>query len=131
MKTYHGIATIIYHQDPITGFKAYCLEPVDIPATLVLNELGHWSIIFDFSFDNCNEKGGTIELGLTMPYSSNPKIFIQHERWPINISDLPSKFNLTFFEQKGNREAPWAYHRIFSMEFISSKNSISPREETP
>ena len=99
MNIYHGIATILYHQDPITGFEAYSIYPVDLPATLIQNNLGQWSIMFSFHFDH-SELGDTIELGINHPKSSNPKIFIDHERWPTNLSDVPNTLNLTFFEKK-------------------------------
>ncbi len=63
------------------------------------------------------KKGETIELGINHAYSSNPKIFIDPERGPINIGNLPCNFDLTFFEEKGDWEAPWAHHRRFTLEF--------------
>lgn len=116
MNIYHGIATILYHQDPITGFEAYSIYPVDLPATLIQNDLGQWSIMFSFHFDH-SELGDTIELGINHPKSSNPKIFIDHERWPTNLSDVPNTLNLTFFEKKADYEAPWGYHRWFTLDF--------------
>lgn len=116
MNVYKGVVSILYHQDPVTGYEAYSLYPVDLPAILILNDLGKWSITFNFPFDHSIE-GETIELGVNYAYSTNPKIFTDHERWPINISDLPSNFNLTFFEEKVDREAPWAHHRKFTLDF--------------
>ncbi len=116
MNTLQGIATILYHQDPVTGFEAYSVYPVDLPANLILNDLRKWSITFCFPF-NHSQEGEIIELGINHAYSSNPKIFIDPERWPINIGNLPCNFDLTFFEEKGDWEAPWAHHRRFTLEF--------------
>ena len=116
MKAYQGIATMLYHQDPVTGYKAYSLYPVDLPASLILNDLGKWSITFNFPFDH-SIAGETIELGIDHAYSSNLKIFINSERWPTNIYSLPCNFELSFFEKKGDLEAPWAHHRRFTLKF--------------
>ena len=116
MNVYKGVVSILYHQDPITGYEAYSLYPVDLPATLMQNDLGQWSIMFSFHFDH-TELGDTIELGINHPKSSNPKIFIDSERLPSTISSLPCNFELIFYEEKGDLEAPWAHHRRFTLKF--------------
>jgi hypothetical protein len=118
MNSYRGTASLLYYQDPVTGYEAYSTYPVHLPASLVLDDLGRWSVMFNFSFDHSKE-GETIELGINQAYSSNPKIFIDPERWPINIGSLPFDFALTFFEEKGEWEAPWAKPRRFTLSFSS------------
>ena len=117
MNVYKGIVSILYHLDPVTGYEAYSLYPVDLPASLILNDLGKWSITFNFPFDHSRE-GETIKLGINHVFSSNPKIFIDPRHWPKNISDLPSKFELTLFEAKADWEAPWARPRRFELNFL-------------
>jgi hypothetical protein len=116
MNTFQGIVTLLYHQNPITGFKAYSLSPVELPANLIINDLEKWSITFSFPFYHSNE-GETIELGINYAHSSNPNIFTDPKRLPINIGKLPCNFDLTFFEEKGDWEAPWAHHRKFTLSF--------------
>ncbi len=117
MIEYPGKAIIKYYQNPITGFKAYSLSPVELPANLILNDLRKWSITFSFPFYHSQE-GEIIALGINHAHSSNPKIFIDPERWPINIGNLPCNFDLTFFEEKSDREPPWAHHRRFTLKFM-------------
>ena len=116
MKTYNGIATIIYHQDPVTGFLAYAIEPHVVSATIIENGINQWTISFSYPF-NHSKTGETVELGITHTYSSNPKIWTDLEHHPIITSDLPENVNLTFFEDKRNNEAPWAHPRRFTLRF--------------
>lgn len=117
MKEIEAIATIQYHQDPITGFKAYKTETVEVPAKLVLNGLGLWSIRFKYPFQHTTFDE-EIELGISHPYSSNSSIWVEYESSAIPEIVPCERFEMIIRENKFERnEAPWAQPRKFSLCF--------------
>lgn len=113
-----GIATILYHQDPITGFKAYKTEAVEVPAKLVLKGLGLWAIRLKYPFQHTT-LDEEIELGINHPYSSNSNIWVDYESSAIPEIMPCERFEMIIKENKFERnEAPWAQPRKFSLYFI-------------
>jgi len=118
MKNIETIATIQYRQDPITGFKAYDTDSIEIPITLIFNGSGQVSIRFKYSFQHAktNEK---IELGINYTYDSNPNIWVDFDKCTLPKDVFSGKYKLVIKENKFERsEAPWALPREFSLEFF-------------